>query len=661
MRQSWFNFFLLLIAEVNSLNTTEDLDYLLQGIANISDIKNFVILSRSKSMDNYIKSFHRIKPTIMLNVMDNVCNSTSCTYIRTKEDWLGNYLNLFFLFLNVLEEFERVLERVILLDFWKSRFKYVVVAGFEENQVKSYSLHAFRKYWITNLVFTDYKFKELKRISGCSFNSPSDSLEFSYNFIKKLVSMRLLKMYFKVSNDPTGCPKKAGRSEVYDPFRAVLMSDTNPKIIFLNSAYNFYGHPLRILMFPNLIAVWNRTEYIGRDGYIASEIVRRLNATPKYLHTNINNYGLVLPNGTITGLLKNLYHREADAGFNTRFMFNFIPNEIDVSYPHDEDEIIILLPIEYQNRRAAFSSIIPWFQKALGGLLLLIFCIYLYFYSDLSLSDLLLISCQIVGAQNANLVAIKYYRMMLMAVVFYFFIIMAVFTSKFISMLTVPKGERQLSTIKEVSLGPFKVAAESNCKQILIAFRGKDEDDVAMDRILSKTSYYSSADFSKELAKCSTDTAFISLSKLAYYYADKVKDKDGYKNKCYYTVKQPIVPVRETFSFPSGTPILERVNHIIQTIIESGLFMHWEKIGKPIYEVKKIFPPQKINLDTLMPMLEILIVGWVVDVIVFLFELKFSRTVLPYPFSSAHVTLLTESGFFLCPFFSSPGNLQLHN
>lgn len=79
-------------------------------------------------------------------------------------------------------------------------------------------------------------------------------------------------------------------------------------------------HPLKVVMFKNIASIWNGNRFIGRDGMMLSEVMKRLNATPVYVKTHQGNFGTVLPNKTLTGILGFLSNQKADLSMNTRIL-----------------------------------------------------------------------------------------------------------------------------------------------------------------------------------------------------------------------------------------------------------------------------------------------------------------------------------------------------
>lgn len=79
-------------------------------------------------------------------------------------------------------------------------------------------------------------------------------------------------------------------------------------------------HPLKVVMFENIASIWDGDKYRGRDGLMLSEVIKRLNATPVYVKTHQGNFGTVLPNKTLTGILSFLSNKKAELSMNTRIL-----------------------------------------------------------------------------------------------------------------------------------------------------------------------------------------------------------------------------------------------------------------------------------------------------------------------------------------------------
>lgn len=99
-----------------------------------------------------------------------------------------------------------------------------------------------------------------------------------------------------------------------------MLEDSTPNLVFQSFITNMALYPLKVVMFQNIASIWNGIQFVRRDGLMLSEVTKRLNATPVYVKTHQGNFGTVLPNKTLTGILGFLTNQKAHLSMNTRIL-----------------------------------------------------------------------------------------------------------------------------------------------------------------------------------------------------------------------------------------------------------------------------------------------------------------------------------------------------
>lgn len=294
---------------------------------------------------------------------------------------------------------------------------------------------------------------------------------------------------------------------------------------------------------------------------------------------------------------------------------------MDFTYPHDQDKIILALPIEYVSRDQATLQVLPIWQQCISFSVAILFAIYLKCTTRLPLSGVLMLSVQLFLGSGVQLASFKSSRIVLMSVLVYFFYQTTLYQSNLASVLSLGITKPQLETIQQVSETSLTFLAHNVTFYPLKMVKHSTDTQSVLD-VLSRTTFIPSAHFNETLLKCPSSIGLISVSRVFDNFADHIKDENGYKKKCYYKVKEYFTSVKQTFSLTKGLPLLSRINKIIRAIIEAGLQNHWEQMYWFSYEDRKVNSPIKGSLKELEWIFIGLVIGLMVSTGVFLYELK---------------------------------------
>ncbi|XP_019756079.2 uncharacterized protein LOC109534747 [Dendroctonus ponderosae] len=565
-------FVLLSLAGLNLGQSGPNLEILLANLHQLQPIRNCIIFTESDAVRDSIRTFHKFVPVIVVNIQERRAGEDyNSTWRKSIETHLSNYYNVYFTFLEKSQQFERSFSKIASLNFWKARQRNVFVGNFTLDQVEVYSERAFRNNWATNLVFTNSSFASLSR---------------------------------------------------YDHFGKVLRTQKSADLIFLDTASDFHGNRFEAAMFPSLLARWNGHRYEGRDGSLLLELTKQLNATVKYRHFPAGDYGDIYPNGTCTGTFKEVLEGRSHASFNGRFMAREYLRIVDYTYPHDIHSLVVMLPVR-SKAEGNLLRVLPLLPHALGAALLVLFDVYLKFFSHTPLGKILLVNTQLLANLPVYPLPVKYYRMLLMALTVYYFYLIADLQAKLTSVLTAKESEPELTRISEAASLAYRFSTEDIFRITLERFEGADQEYVS--EILGKNSFYPTQEFARRMSKCVKDEAFLTVEKLAAAYTQLTVDEQGYQKKCYYKVAQQLNPAQLTFVFRYGTPILGKVNRVILSSIEAGLMEFWQRSRRNVLRYATARSPTQITFGNFQLLARGIWLSWIATFAVFLVELFLGR------------------------------------
>lgn len=294
---------------------------------------------------------------------------------------------------------------------------------------------------------------------------------------------------------------------------------------------------------------------------------------------------------------------------------------MDFTYPHDQDNIILALPIEYVSRDEAALQVLPIWQQCISFSVAILFAIYLKCTTRLPLSDVFIVSVQLLLGSGVQLATFKSSRILLMSVLVYFFYQTTLYQSNLASVLSLGITKPQLVTMEQVSETSLTFLAHNVTFYPLQMVKHSTDTQSVLD-VLSRTTFIPSAHFNQTLLKCPSSVGLISISRVFDNFANHITDENGYRKKCYYKVKEYFTSVKQTFSLTKGSPLLSRINKIIRAVIEAGLQNHWEHINRFSYEDRKVNSPTKGSLKELEWIFLGMVIGLMVSTGVFLYELK---------------------------------------
>lgn len=406
----------------------------------------------------------------------------------------------------------------------------------------------------------------------------------------------------------------------YNPFTKEIlnMSDCNGNSCqTIDKLNNLHGYKLKIFAvddFPSNRLINGR--FYGRDGKLLRGLLQKINATYEFYSPkkpNLTDYDLQME-----ALTKNLVDF---SGLGGVMHFNK-PWNISFTYPHEMDDIILIIPInesKHFNNFLLVFDMYTWIclilSMVLTSFIMDICKIYLRlpyntFDSLFELVRLSLTECTILFNKRSECIRLLLISWIILCVIFD-----AAVQSAIIKISIINKPQRFITSLNEIENVEMK---------IFISYRHSK---------LYPPEFPLSKQFSPmlrhDLYKSILNGVKTGAHALPRSYAiDILKfiDESNVK-KTYYILNEGIIPSLYVYAFPIKSPYLNKVDNFITSDREFGFGKHYspeedEAVSRSFENKTKLQP---FNLNHMQFLFYVLFIGYIFSIITFVAE-KFYYT-----------------------------------
>jgi hypothetical protein len=125
----------------------------------------------------------------------------------------------------------------------------------------------------------------------------------------------------------------------YNPFTREVMNLTMSGNLFPDKLRNLNGFRLRVSLWADWpLTTKQNDQWVGKDFNVLTVVMSMLNATFEVVEPP-NRAGLL-------GVIEDISSGRSDFSFNTCFLFIFESYDIEYSYPHQMDALVVLIPTD---------------------------------------------------------------------------------------------------------------------------------------------------------------------------------------------------------------------------------------------------------------------------------------------------------------------------
>lgn len=425
----------------------------------------------------------------------------------------------------------------------------------------------------------------------------------------------------------------------YNPF----IENNSLNIIFFNHSYvfpdkltNLYGYKIRISMFPNILdAIPSGNSFKGRDGLMASTVESVLNASFSYVGPSDGvDYGENFGGRRLSGVFGDVANGRTEIAFNSRYLKGEFENLLEATYPHGRDDLTGLVPVikpsDVKDFGRNFSFQIWLLLIATQIILFCLICILTtltqYTFNPIEIIGVLFRLMLGQPAQyHQNIASIRLVLISVTGIAFFFEI---AYVSQLASVLAVPRKPNQINTLEELANSDLKIFTLTRFRKMLNRTLKESIRQKLVDKLLT----FQETEQIDELSEHKFIGA-ICKEHIAIYV---VKQENNYVGDTmfYRIMDEKPMPSIVCYGVRYGSPLLEKLNIIINRLTAAGIPNQWRKLTLQDMSIKgnmyqKIESSDKrtLTLNNLIHVFYCLFFGWALEFAVFLLEKFWTESV----------------------------------
>lgn len=368
----------------------------------------------------------------------------------------------------------------------------------------------------------------------------------------------------------------------YNGFKRNFLQTIENNELFPDKTQNLHGFQLRVSAFNDTFLFMGKLNetYGGIDGFVGETIFKTMNATRIYLTRKSDFFHSVHFGET----LLDTHRGKVDMCFNSRFLKTelFLENKIDTTYPHDRDDLVVLVPRNTQRPLKSLENLATPKMYLLIAFSYFLFYLYLYKMADkIVRPKVALLVLQIMLNLPSPVVPVRNFRRMFCIYAFVSVILASAFQSKLASMLTAPEDIKQMKTIQDLIDSKLDIATVDRYADVLNMTMDRKIWHQLENRISTVIRFHAFG-----IMSVCQNRAVILKKHLALFgiVIDKFGTTKG--EPCHIMLQESAVPAFVVYIVSPGSPFLERINSILSKLIESGLYIHNK--NNILINVKKI-------------------------------------------------------------------------
>lgn len=435
----------------------------------------------------------------------------------------------------------------------------------------------------------------------------------------------------------------------YSPYEERIVRFNNSiyqqEQLFYDKTLNFYGKPFRVSLFPEEVRAVlkepNNTTIYGLDAFLAELLTKKLNSTLILLGSpDQEEYGNPTAPNNASGTLGQVVREEVEISLNSRFLrldLFFNNNIAEPTVPIGRDDMCILVPKSGYTPTITnfFNSLTPlvW---ALALTVIIPFTVIFrtiasYEHKHLhrtpycpSYLDML----RFYFNQNLpKLPETLTLRFIIIPWIFYSFLIVNIFQSCMTTTFTVKHLEKEINTIDGLSQSNYRIIASIDYARLIKRYfngsMGTDRKQLT-DKLWPMEWY----EYNQFIGNNNLNYAYANKNHMTNYYANIKLSGDV---PLYHSMRECPVQFLACYIVPYGSPLLGRINDILNRLNNAGIFRYWEQMMKAgdarVQLARSQGAPEPLSFNKMFAFY-FLVTGWSIGIAVFLGEYFFAPQII---------------------------------
>lgn len=548
----------------------------MESVLEIYDPRSLVIISAPENLENWITSFYELgTPLYSLN-LENVRKFNGPYHKKYHVKITFEESKIYVAVFDELFENEWFLHKLQTIYFWRQRDRVLILI---RHEFKTEHLGRLKR-----LMFLCWKNKVL-----------NIALAFVGTFITTIT---------------------------YNPFTAnnsIDISFSENNNIFPDKLRNLYGHKINVSMFSNILdAIPCGSKFKGRDGLMAHTVEQILNASFTYIGPmDAVDYGENLGGMRMSGVFGDVANGRTEIAFNSRYLKGEFENLLEATYPHGRDDLTGLVPVvkpsDIKDFGRNFSSQIWLLLMATQLILFCLICI-LTTITQHEIDPILVAGALyrlMLGQPAQYYQNITSVRLVLLSVTYIAFFFEIAYLSQLASILAVPRRPHQINTLEELADSDLKIYTLPRFKKML----NTNLENPLKHKLVQKIFTFQETEQVDEINEHKYIGA-ICKEHIAMYV---LKQKNNYADDgiFYRIMNEKPMPSIICYGVRYGSPLLEKLNTIINRLTAAGIPNQWRKltleemsIKGNMYQKMESSNKNTLTLKNLIHVFYCLVAGW---------------------------------------------------
>jgi hypothetical protein len=413
------------------------------------------------------------------------------------------------------------------------------------------------------------------------------------------------------------------------------------QFLYLDKLRDLNGYPLRVSMFDhqpksilNVTGDGKVYSIGGEDGILLSVLAKHMNFSPIVrMPRDMVDMSFRRPDGIVTGSTGDIVYNRADISFNSRFLRYDYMNDIDFTYPHDNECFCIIVPKttqipEYLRLFLPFSFIL-WIACGASVMVTATFWYFTEFKltGSASYTNALINTCAVfLAVPLRSHIFQKYGRIFFFTWMYLSMVLTTTYQSFLITSLVVPQFYKDINTLQDFDESGLRLVMFPGIKESALL------DTLNPLRVrLNKKTFITTQNFSTCLSNLMRyKHRGCAFNKLSAEWT--VRQKEHFTNGVpqLHVVGECLSWYVEAYEVSRESPFLPHFNILISRISESGLLKKWRDDVHSTTTQKQRWPHpfsnQKVTLQLshFQAAFSSLVIGLFISILVFLWEIRLS-------------------------------------